>query len=125
MCGSRMEAVALLSVAEEIGVDLDELLLVFGYVAVGKDGGDRALRFAQAAVDALVRIDIEHVVRLDTLVDAVHRANGNACPILHADAGLTNNVGQLRNPPRSGSFTTIMAHAPRLRNGLLARASCQ
>src|SRR5207249_3954940 len=74
------------------GVDLDELLLVVGDVVLGKDRGHGAGRLAGAAVDALVRVDIEHLVVVAVVVDAVHGADVDAGTVLCADAGLRNYV---------------------------------
>src|SRR5690606_32707460 len=56
-----------------------------------------ALVDAQAAVDARVRVDVQHFSRREVRfflggVDAIHRADGNAGGILGADAGLSNIV---------------------------------
>src|SRR5678809_1173932 len=46
-------------------------------------------RLARAAVDALIRVDVEH--RL-ALVDAVHGADLDAGLVLHVDAGLSDDI---------------------------------
>src|SRR5262249_49109093 len=50
----------------------------------------RALRFTGAAVDALVRMDIELILGL---VDAVHRTDIHTGAILDADTGFSDHVG--------------------------------
>ncbi len=69
---------------------LDVTLPVGGDVGVHEDRGDRALWLAQTTIDALVRMDVDHVV---PFVDAVHRADVHAGLILNADTRLRNNVG--------------------------------
>src|ERR1044071_5909469 len=78
-------------------VDLDERLLVVGDVVLGKDGGYRAGGLTGAAVDALVRVDVEHLVVIAVVVDAVHWADVDAGPVFRADAGLGNYVSH-RSP---------------------------
>src|SRR3954470_17952687 len=63
---------------------------------VGQDGLGRAFGLADAAVDALVRVDDEHVV---ALVEAVDRADLDAIHVLALDAGLGDHVGH-GGPPR-------------------------
>src|SRR5579883_172043 len=65
-------------------VDLDEVLLIVGDIVLGEDRGHRAGRLAGAAVDALVRIDVQHLVLVAIVVDAVDGA--------HLDAGLVLGV---------------------------------
>src|SRR3569833_2158819 len=72
-----------------VGVDLDVLLPLLRHFIFHEDGVDRALRLAQTAIDALVRVDIEHVFHL---VDAVNRADSHARFIFDTDAGLGNHV---------------------------------
>src|SRR5262249_16140789 len=43
-------------------------------------------RLAGAAVDALIRVNVEHLVLVAVVVDAVHRANVDAGAVLRADA---------------------------------------
>src|SRR5205085_507172 len=81
---------------EEVGVDLDELHLVFWHVAVGKDGRDGTLRFAQTAINTLVGIDVEHIVRLCPLMDAVNGTDRDARFIFHSDARFGNYISHWR-----------------------------
>src|SRR5688572_1980590 len=53
------------------------------HVAVREDGLHGTLGLARAAVDALVGVDVEHLVRL---VDAVDRAHLHAARVLRPDA---------------------------------------
>jgi hypothetical protein len=50
----------------------------------------RANRFACTAVNALIRVDVEHAV---TLVDTVHRAFVNAGLVFNIDAWKRNHIG--------------------------------
>src|SRR5207249_8859704 len=77
-------------VGEELRVDRGELLPLAGDVVLVEDRGDRTHRLARAAVDALVRLDVEHPA---ALVDAVHGALVDAGAVLHVDAGLADRVG--------------------------------
>ena len=52
-------------------------------LGIGLDGVDRAFRLADAAVDAFVRMDDEHVL---ALVEAVHRADFDAIGVFAFDA---------------------------------------
>src|SRR5205807_7375674 len=59
-------------------------------LGVGLDGVDGALRLADAAVDALVRIDRQEVL---ALIEAVDRAHLHAVHELTFDAGIHHDVG--------------------------------
>src|SRR5574341_764146 len=75
---------------EELLVLLDVGLELVRRVLFGEDGRHRAFGLAGAAVYALVRVDVEHVL---TLVDAVHRADVYTAPILHPNARLGDDIG--------------------------------
>src|SRR5258708_35000705 len=81
-----------LFISEEIRVNLDKSLLIFGHVTVCKDGSDRAFRLTKTTVDTFVRVDIEHVIWLGALMNAVNRANCHAGFILNADAPFNDYV---------------------------------
>src|SRR5688572_5407322 len=69
-------------------VDLKPLLEAA--LRIGEDGFGRAFRLAHAAVDALVRIDDEHVL---AFVEAVDRTDLDAIHIFAADARVGDDVG--------------------------------
>src|SRR5262249_25422876 len=55
----------------------------------------------EPAVDALLRVDVEHLPVLALAVDAVDRADVDASGVLDADAGLRDDVSHsLRSPRR-------------------------
>src|SRR6266851_7864540 len=60
--------------------------------AISLDSIDGAFRFANATVDAFVRMDDEHVL---SLVEAVHGAHFDAVHGFAANAALVDDVGQL------------------------------
>src|SRR5690606_39068576 len=71
-----------------LGVDLEEL---GGFVVrIGVDGLGRAFGFADAAVDAFVRVNHQHVL---ALVETVYGANFDTILILALNAVLGNDVG--------------------------------
>ena len=72
-------------------------------IGVRLDRVDRAFRLADAAINAFVRVDDEHVL---TFVEAVHRAHFDAVHNLAANAALVNDVGQLSalSADRSGEL---------------------
>src|SRR3990167_3447545 len=74
----------------QIGVDLDESQLGGGQVFFGKDGVGRALRHADGAVDALVRVDDQHVRAFDEAVDGTHV---HTIGVFALDAVFGNDVG--------------------------------
>ena len=59
---------------------------------ISLDGIDRAFRFANATVDAFVRMDDEHVL---ALVEAVHGAHLDAVHSFAANAAIVDDVCQL------------------------------
>src|SRR5262245_34044584 len=73
--------------AGEVGVDLQPLLRLA--VGVGQDRLGRALGLAHAAVDALVRMDDEHVL---ALVEAVDGADLDTVHVLALDAVFGDDV---------------------------------
>src|SRR5260370_14698041 len=60
--------------------------------AISLDGIDAAFRFANATVDAFVRVDDEHVL---ALVEAVHGAHFDAVHGFAANAAIVDDVRQL------------------------------
>jgi len=57
------------------------------------DGFGRAFRLADAAIDALVRVDHEHIF---AFVEAVHGADFHAVHELTLDAGFGDDIGHKR-----------------------------
>src|SRR5882724_2974389 len=92
-----------------------------------KDRLDGALRLARAAVDALVRVDHEHLLRL---VDAVDRADVDAALVLLVDAGLRDHVRHQtptewsRAPERSSRTVSSSPSTPMLRRYAPGPAAC-
>jgi len=83
--------------SEELDIGLVVVGPFLGKVILVVDCLDRADRLAGAAVDALVRMDIEGAV---ALVDAVDRALVNAGAVLHIDAGQRDHIGHRAAPLR-------------------------
>jgi hypothetical protein len=79
-------------VFEVVGVDLDIVLPLFRDLAFRKDGVHRAYRHAAVAVNALSRIDVQHLVIIGAM-DAVHWANIDAGFVLDPNARLSDYVG--------------------------------
>src|SRR3977135_1181921 len=73
----------------ELGGDGDPVALRGRDVILGKDRFDGALRDAQGAVDALLRVDHQHV---GALAKAVDRAHVDAVGVLALDAALSDDV---------------------------------
>ncbi|GGA35162.1 hypothetical protein GCM10011499_00560 [Pelagibacterium lentulum] len=67
---------------------------------IGLDGFGGAFRLANAAIDAFVRMDDEHVF---AFVEAVDRTDLNAVGIFAFDAIISNDVGHGIGPGRAGS----------------------
>src|SRR5581483_9589251 len=102
------------------GVLLDIVLPLGRHVALGINSADRADRLAGAAVDARVRVDVQHRLVVETRlarvrVDAVDRAGLDAGLVLRTDAGLADHVGHrspstphsLRLPSHPGSQLAV------------------
>src|SRR5204862_4746683 len=74
---------------EPLSVDRGELLPFAGDVGLVEDRGHGAHRLARAAVDAFVRLDVEHP---RAFVDAVDRTLVDAGAVFHVDARLADRV---------------------------------
>src|SRR5712664_876397 len=83
-------------VREKLLVHLDEVLPVGRRLVLGEDRLHRAHRLAGPAVDALIRVDVEH---LRPLVDAVDRADLDTGLVLDVDARLRDDVRHGDLPP--------------------------
>ena len=68
---------------------MDEIFPIGRDIGVDENSAHWALWFAQTAVDALVWVDIDHVI---AFVDAVDWANSHTGLVFDADARLGNNV---------------------------------
>src|SRR5207247_11124778 len=95
--GAALGALALrlagrVGTVEHVPVLGDEALALRG--AVFRGGGRRhgAFGLARAAVDALIRVDVQHVL---ALINAIHGTHVHAGPVLHVDAGFRDDVGQI------------------------------
>src|SRR5690606_27789070 len=80
-----------------VGVALDVAGPFLGDVVFGEDGLDGAFAHAQAAVDAGVRVDVEHLGRGEGGfvlggMDAVNRAYAGAGRVLGSNARLGDDV---------------------------------
>ena len=77
-----------------LAVDLQPFLKT--RLGIRLDGIGRAFRLADAAIDAFVRMNHQHVL---SLVEAVYRADLNAIGIFAFDAGFSDDVShpRLRN----------------------------
>src|SRR5690606_32948968 len=96
----------------------DELLPLLGDFLLRVDRLDRAGVDAEPAVDALLRVDVEHLPVLVLAVDAVDRADVHARRVLGADAGLGDDVRHPRSPfwvseRPVGSILPGSVHAPK------------
>ena len=71
------------------GVDVEPFLGVG--LGIGNDGLDRAFRLADAAIDAFVGVDDQHVL---ALVETIHGANLDTVHQFALDAALDDNIGR-------------------------------
>ena len=76
-----------------LGVEFLEILPIGREVVLVEHRLDRALRDARLAVDALVGVDVHHLV---PFVEALDRAHHNAVGVLAGETGLGNDVGHDR-----------------------------
>src|SRR5438067_5880820 len=72
-------ATGLLQGGGALGVQRGEAGPLAGDVGLGEDGLDRALGNARLAVDAVGRVDVEHLL---ILVEALYREDGHAIGVL-------------------------------------------
>src|SRR5260370_1094890 len=93
-------------------------------LGVGLDRVDRALRLAHPAIDALVRVDDEHVL---ALVEAVHGAHFDAVHGFAANTTLVDDVGQLTvlSAGRSGELVELQQVSPPTHTQVLANTEVQ
>jgi hypothetical protein len=83
-----------------IGIHLYEVPPLLWGIIFGEDCLDRACRFARATINAFIRVNVEHLCRLESIfvlarVDAIYGADVNACRVLGPNAGFCNNIGHL------------------------------
>jgi hypothetical protein len=72
---------------------------LFGpWLRVGLDSVNRAFRLANAAIDAFVGVDDEHVL---AFVEAVHWTNLDTVRVLATNAALIDDVSQLSPLPEA------------------------
>src|SRR6266446_2202502 len=74
----------------ELGVERGVFLLLLGQVFFGNDRVHRTLGDADGAIDALVRVDHQHV---RPFVEAIDRADIDAVGVLALDAAFHDDVG--------------------------------
>jgi hypothetical protein len=79
----------------EIRVDFQPLFNA--RLGIGLDRFNRAFRLADAAIDALVRMDNEHIF---ALVEAIHGANFDAVHVFAFDAIVVDDIGHLHTLKR-------------------------
>ena len=93
-------------------------------LGVGLDRVDRALRLAHPAIDALVRVDDEHVL---ALVEAVHGAHFDAVHGFATNTTLVDDVGQLTvlSVGRSGELVELQQVSPPRYTQVLANTEVQ
>src|SRR5918992_2537382 len=84
--------------AEVLVVLGDEALPLVGHLFHGEDRLDGAGVDAEAAVDALLGVDVEHLPVLVLAVDAIDRADVDAGRVFGADAGFSDDVRHSRVP---------------------------
>jgi hypothetical protein len=80
-----------------LGVELDVFLHLSGNVVFMKNGFDRALGDTGFAVDAFIRVDVEHGF---PFVEAFYGANNNAIRISAAITGLGDDVSHANAPDK-------------------------
>jgi hypothetical protein len=73
----------------QFGVERDELPLLDRHVVLGENGLDRAFGDAKGAVNALLRVDDQHV---RAFVKAVDRADVDAIRVFALDAAFGDDV---------------------------------
>jgi hypothetical protein len=81
-----------------LGIALSELFPLFGQIIQREDGRDRTHRHTSPAVNALNRVDIEHLFLSERGLillgmNTIDRTSINASSVLGADAWLCNYVG--------------------------------
>src|SRR5690606_37676552 len=93
----------------ELGVDLQPLAVRL-VLAVRLDRIDRAFRFADATINALVRMDDEEVL---ALIEAVDRADLDAVHVFAAHACVGDDVGHWPKFRLSAEMTRAAANVKR------------
>ena len=76
----------------QIGVQLDELLLIFRYLVFREDRLRRSLRLAQGAINALIRVNDQEV---RAFVEAVDRADFHTVGVFALDAVVGDDEGHV------------------------------
>src|SRR5947208_2085353 len=76
-------------------------------IFLGEDRRHGAFGLARAAVDALIRVDVQHVL---ALINAIHGTHVHAGPVLHVDAGFRDDVGHRTPQPGASAWTRVRGH---------------
>src|SRR5262249_19615137 len=82
-------AAVVLQHGRPLGVECDVTLPAGRYLLLEEDGLDGAHRYAAAAVDAVLRVDVQHHL---VLIEALDRTNGHAVGVLAIVARLGDDV---------------------------------
>jgi hypothetical protein len=90
---------------EEIHIDRVVLAPLFWQVVLVINRLYWADWLTSSAIDALIRVDVEHAI---AFIDAVHWAFINAGPIFDVNARKSNYISHLSNQPLSKAFFTIL-----------------
>jgi len=76
----------------------------FREVVFMEDRLDGAFGDARFAVDAFIRVDVQHLL---AFIETLDRADNNAIGVFAAEAGLSNNVGHWRVLSFGSRYSTI------------------
>jgi hypothetical protein len=85
------------ALGSHLGVQLDVLLHFSGDVVLVENGFNRAFRDTRFAVDAFVRVDVQHGL---AFVETLYGANDNAIRIATAITGLGDDVSHANAPDK-------------------------
>ena len=89
ICASTRRFMRRRRALEDITIDLHVLLLRRRHVFLGKDRRHRTLGLAGTAIDALIRLDVEHLL---AFIDAVHGTDVDARLVFDVDARFGDDV---------------------------------
>jgi hypothetical protein len=97
---------AIIEEVEELDIGLIVVRPLVGQIVFVVDGFNRADWLTSTAIDALIRLDVEHTI---ALIDAIDRTFVDTCAILEINTGLGDNIRHEISAPFTGENSSTLS----------------